>query len=649
MRILHCLVLMCFLGALKAHAEYPKPPLEAYGALPQIGDAEISPDGTKMAAIANIDGETYAVVFQLGAGIVARVLVDRAKARSVEFFDNDHVILRVSEHRGSRGATTVRRRGGEYRAALSFNIETGEIRRLLSETKKGSPFQSGWGRIIGRGSDEGSVLMPASMGRSQPSLDLLVTDLSSTYGTRIIKGTGDTIDWFVGSGGSILARERYSRRDDLYRIQAFSENKWKTIYREKSDILPRSVLGVAPDESGLILLGVLNEDYDQLLKIDLDGEITPILIPPEDREIERIITDDNRKVIGVRYSGLTPTYDFLDGSLESSYTAVSTQLPKASLYLDSWTDDRDLVLYRVFDRYVGESWLIHQQSTNSLQLVAKRRPNIPAEALSRLSQISYVARDGLEITGVLSLPPGDQTDHREPLPAIILPHGGPELYDKFDFDWMAQYFANRGYAVFQPNFRGSAGFGFAFKEAGHGEWGGKMQDDITDGVRALVDAGTIDENRVCIAGASYGGYAALIGATFTPELYSCVIAIAPVTDLNLMLLETKVRYGYSHWVLDYWKDLMVDGEARRNKLKAISPINFASSAQAPILILHGDTDTVVPYTQSLKMVKALQRAGKDVSLIKLEGEDHWLSVAETRLQTLQAMDTFISEHLPIDE
>ncbi|MEO1322674.1 MAG: prolyl oligopeptidase family serine peptidase [Pseudomonadota bacterium] len=160
-------------------------------------------------------------------------------------------------------------------------------------------------------------------------------------------------------------------------------------------------------------------------------------------------------------------------------------------------------------------------------------------------------------------------------------------------------------------------------------------------------AGMIDPDQVCIAGASYGGYAALAGAVFTPDLYKCVIAIAPVSDLNLMLSSEKRQHGRNHWVISYWEDVMAEGDARRNKLRSISPANFAENVAAPVLLLHGNDDTVVPYEQSTRMRNRLRSADKDVELIKLKGEDHWLSGAETRLQTLVEMDRFITEHLPI--
>ncbi|MEL7042669.1 MAG: S9 family peptidase [Pseudomonadota bacterium] len=345
---------------------------------------------------------------------------------------------------------------------------------------------------------------------------------------------------------------------------------------------------------------------------------------------------------------MEPDYAFLDAGLEASFEAVSDALPDATIYLDSWSDDRQKVLYEVCDATLGEVLLLHTQATNEISALTSIRPEIPNTAIGSMLEITYQARDGLSIQAILTLPPGYNQDTDPPLSAIVMPHGGPAAYDRFDFDWMAQYFANRGYAVLQPNFRGSTGFGLAFERAGDGEWGGKMQDDITDGVKALASSNYIDPNRVCIAGASYGGYAALAGAVFTPELYKCVVAIAPVADLNRMLRDERRQSGKDHWVISYWENVMSDGDARRQKLDSISPVKFAENVQAPVLLLHGDDDTVVPFSQSKAMERALKRADKSVELVRLKGEDHWLSVADTRLQTLRAMDRFMSEHLPVE-
>lgn len=648
MRVFAVLMFPLLLGWGHAFAEYPKPPLEAYGALAQISDAELSPDGTKVAAIANVPDGARMVVFDLnGGGISDPIGIENLKARGVEFFDNDHVILRASETK-----TTFGFRGEyEYSGAFAIDIKANEVKTLLKNTRELFPAQSGLGRIVGRGEKDGEILMPAYMGKrhTDPSYDLLKVNLGYPAGRNYAKGTGDTRDWFVGKNGKVLARERYNNKHDIFRVQWRDDGKWKTIF-EREQSIPFSILGVMPDESGLVFSRIQDDTVglNGLMKLGWDGEVSGPIIPVQNAEIESIYTDNNRALIGVRYAGVEPDYAFLDERLQTSFIQVSEALPDATIYLDSWSDDRDIVLYHVFAPDLGDVWLIHKGADNSLAMVANRRPAIPADAMGYMMSIEYKARDELAIQAILTVPPDFDPETTPPLPTIIMPHGGPAAYDRFDFDWMAQYFANRGYAIVQPNFRGSKGFGQAFEDAGRGEWGGKMQDDITDGVDALVTAQITDPNRVCIVGASYGGYAALAGAVFTPDTYRCVVAIAPVSDLNQMLRDERREHGNNHWVVSYWKDVMAEGEARREKLQSISPVNFATNAIAPVLLLHGDDDTVVPFGQSKDMERALKRAGRYVELVTLKGEDHWLSVADTRMQTLREMDRFISEHLPVE-
>ena len=263
--------------------------------------------------------------------------------------------------------------------------------------------------------------------------------------------------------------------------------------------------------------------------------------------------------------------------------------------------------------------------------------------------ISYPARDGLTITAILTWPPGLSDDQKVNLPLLVMPHGGPRTYDSLKFDWMAQYFANRGYLVLQPNFRGSSGFGTEFLNAGNGEWGGKMQDDVTDGAQALINSGKADPDRTCIVGWSYGGYSALAGGAFTPDMFKCVVAIAPVSDIPRMISDVKRKHGAYHWVVDYWEELISDGKIDKAKLKQISPSNHANAFTAPVLLIHGKHDATVPIDQSYIMQKALKRAGKSVELIKIKGEDHHLSESENRLAALKAMDAFITKHIGATE
>jgi dipeptidyl aminopeptidase/acylaminoacyl peptidase len=267
-------------------------------------------------------------------------------------------------------------------------------------------------------------------------------------------------------------------------------------------------------------------------------------------------------------------------------------------------------------------------------------PSVAAEELGASRVVRYAARDGVEITGYLTLPAGAGDG---PHPLILMPHGGPEVRDLFIYDRDAQFLATRGYAVFRPNFRGSSGYGRAFAEAGYGEWGGRMQNDLTDAVAHLVSTGVADPARICIMGYSYGGYAALAGAAFTPDLYRCSISIAGVSDLaeqaRYVIREGDAEEG------DYIRRSIGDPRADRARLDARSPALHAESITIPVLLLHGDQDSIVPVQQSRRMERALRNAGRDVSYVETAGEGHpyWSDTNQTRLYT--EIETFLARHL----
>jgi dipeptidyl aminopeptidase/acylaminoacyl peptidase len=244
----------------------------------------------------------------------------------------------------------------------------------------------------------------------------------------------------------------------------------------------------------------------------------------------------------------------------------------------------------------------------------------------------------------LTLPPGKEEKN---LPLIVLPHGGPHSRDEPGFDWFSQALASRGYAVLQPQFRGSDGFGDDLLHAGFGEFGKKMQTDLSDGVRTLATQGMIDAKRVCIVGASYGGYAALAGATIDTGVYRCAVSIAGLSDLRQQL-----RYWeWSHNKVDargerFWGRFLAVDDPDDLKLNDISPIKHVDKVTIPILLIHGKDDTVVPFAQSNDMADALKHAKKPYEFVTLKAEDHWLSKSETRLQMLQATVKFLETNNP---
>ena len=632
--------------AFQANSETATPPIEAYGKLPTVMDAEMSPDGSRVALLVGAGGSPAIIIFEDNAGITAKYDVSALNADYVSFGDKDHLLIGASM--AARGWRI--RRQYENSGAVSLSLKDGSSHQMLMREKRLYPTQTGLGKVVGILAS-GEALMPAFIGdprsRQEPDYDLMRVDIASGRVRDFAVGTEDTIDWFVDNDGKLLIRENYDNDNDHYLLERREGRGWEPLLEETADEIPIGVVAVAPDDSGIYFISTQDEEdgYTALSKMNLDGSIEHSQYYREGADIDHVITDKNRHLVGVRYSGMLPSYELLKPELTQSLEAVKAQFPNAMVELDSWAEDYSKVLYRVFDGFRVDYWVTHEPATNAYKLLSYARDDIPPEAIGPVATIEYPSRDGLTIPAVVTLPPGKQLTTDLNLPLIVLPHGGPKSYDSFDFDWMSQYFANRGYIVLQPNFRGSTGFGYNFTEAGSGEWGGKMQDDITDGVNALTEGGFADPDRVCIVGASYGGYAALAGGAFTPELYDCVAAIAPVTDLNAMMIDTQRESGRDHWAVSYWARLMADGDSRREKLDAISPAKHPEAFAAPVLLIHGEDDTVVGISQSLKMERALNSAGKPVQMIKLKGGDHWLRDSDTRLQTLQALDTFVSSQI----
>jgi dipeptidyl aminopeptidase/acylaminoacyl peptidase len=258
--------------------------------------------------------------------------------------------------------------------------------------------------------------------------------------------------------------------------------------------------------------------------------------------------------------------------------------------------------------------------------------------------IHYAAADGTTIPAYLTLPNGRAAEN---LPLIVFPHGGPLAADEPGFDWWAQAMASRGYVVLQPEFRGSDGYGYSHTIAGFGQFGRKMQTDLSDGVRFLASEHIIDPKRVCIVGGSYGGYAALAGPTLDRGVYRCAVSVAGISDPRAFLRWVEHRESKTDSLpIRFWTRFMGVENRDDPKLLEISPLSHADNADAPILLIHGSDDTVVPIEQSEDMADALKAAGKPVTFIKLKSEDHWLSRTETREQMLSATVDFLERNNP---
>lgn len=616
------------------------PPIEVYGELPGVSDIAISPDGAHFALITRQDGETLFVVRKSGGDFVGGAKAGGIKARYVTFPTDNFAIFHASET-ASPGGWGVK---WEQSAAYSFGVTTGKLALLLKDQPSLDLAQRGLGRIVGRLDGADTLFLPALtyQGTSASKYNLLRVEAGETSGRIHEKGMVDTYDWFIDGKGVVQARVDADEEADIFRVLTKRDGAWNTVYEEKRRSAAFRVEGLARG-GGAIVISAEYESADnrtaRLLEFSGETRLLPFADPR--KIVKGAVTDHTRTVLGVEYAGLVPTYDFADRALDAEVKALMEGYPEDAVTFKSMTDDANKLLFHISGGKTPPGYFLFDREAGTITRIASEYSSLTEKDIAPVTSIVYPARDGLKITALLTRPP--QTPFGQKSPLIVMPHGGPHAYDALGFDWLAQFFASRGYLVFQPNFRGSDGFGVAFREAGYREWGGKMQDDITDGVNLLIKKGWAQPQRVCIIGASYGGFAALAGGAFTPDLYQCVAAIAPVSDLVAHV--DSLEKGDAGWTGVWAAEHIGDREKDRDMLRERSPIEAAENFTAPVLLIHGVDDTIVPFKHSERIEAALKQAGKEVTLVKLKNEDHWLSQSETRLQTLRELDKFVAVNI----
>lgn len=615
-----------------------RPNVEHYGLLPKYRSVSVSPDGKHIALIEREGTKDFFVVRNAKTlEMVGGFNADKYNARDIFFASNNYVVILNSKHK-----RMARVRGAfEQGYAFVYDLASEKIKVLLAHSKGLYPAQS-FNNIVGFNSTTKELYMAAYTGNlyNSPRLDLYRVSLNTGKGRIYARGNQDTIDWFVDHQGKVLAREDFDKGKNKHQVFSKVSGDWQSVYELDTNIPNTSFPAVSHDGTRLLFLDGLDNNT-AIFSIDLsDGDIQGPNYWREEADVDDVMTDINRHLIAVKYSGFVPDYDFVEAQDDETFQLLTSSFSASSVHYLGHTSNKAQWLISISGNDGAGAYKIYDHNQRKLMHLTSEYPAI--ESIGKIRAVRIKARDGMMIPSIITMP--INSSKTKNLPLIALPHGGPESHDSLEFYWLSQYLAAKGYMVLQPNFRGSNGFGLALLEGGHGEWGGKMQDDITDAVAALVQAGYVDPDRVCIMGASYGGYSALAAGAFSPELYRCVIAIAGVSDLPLMLKTEKFRNGGDHWVVRYWETNMDASD--KNKLKSISPINAAEKFQAPVLLVHGNNDTVVPIKQSSRMYKALKRANKDAQFIKLEGEDHWLSASTTRVELLRIIDTFLDMHNP---
>ncbi len=621
-------------------------PLEAYGALPSIENAIVSPDGNSIAYVRSGKGKRYAIIQSLQSKqVLGAVDLQGEKLRSLAWAGNRHLIVTISQTANARGLVNRRM---EWSMAFSFNLDTKKTIPLMEyfnddiramNVVAGIPQP----RIIdGRPVVfvEGIYFKSSNNGR----LGLFEIDLDSGAVRLVEPGTSETGDFIIDQQGVVIARTEYDSDKRHWALMQRIGGAWVSTFDVVAPIDTPDVNEAVSYDGSALVVSWRNDGDTQFKQFSLrDGSELSRLRP--DMQLSGVISDPvTSRIIGVTRLNEGGDYVFFHPRAQTVWNSIQAAYPGASdITLQSWTSDWNKVVVRVAGPGRGDVIDLVDMTTRRADRIGQTYDGIGGEDFAAVQWINYPASDGRKIFAYLTLPRNRAAQN---LPLIVLPHGGPATRDSSGFDYIAQAIASRGYAVLQPQFRGSAGFGWDFLSAGFGQWGRKMQTDLSDGVRALAAKGVIDPKRVCITGASYGGYAALAGVTLDAGVYRCAVSIAGISDLESFLTWKRRRVGADSLTMRHWDRFLGAKGVSDPVLASISPIKHVAKVDVPVLLIHGNDDTVVPIDQSEDMEASLRRAGKQVSFIKLDGDDHWLSRSETRLRMLTSAISFLEQHNP---
>jgi dipeptidyl aminopeptidase/acylaminoacyl peptidase len=385
-------------------------------------------------------------------------------------------------------------------------------------------------------------------------------------------------------------------------------------------------------------------DLVELEGLDLaSGDIAKIESDPEHRvDLGGVETSEvDYRILFTSYEDARERRYFRDKELERQYAWLQSKLPGMDVDFGSRSADENVWIVVAHSDVEPGAVYLWNRKAGTLDLQYRVREELPREALSQRQPFSFASSDGLEIPGYLTLPKGLPPQN---LPLIVLPHGGPWARDSYGYDGFAQFFANRGYAVLQPNFRGSTGYGKAFLNAGNGQWGRKMQDDLTWGVKALVAKGVVDPKRVGIFGGSYGGYATLAGVAFTPDVYAAAVAYVAPSNL-ITLLDAIPPYWEAGRKQMYTR--MADPTTPQGKalLVAESPLTDAKAIVTPLMVVQGKNDPRVNVRESNQIVAAVRDNGKPVEYLVAPDEGHGFARPINNLALVTEMEKFFARYL----
>lgn len=606
---------------------------------PLLSHVALSPDGSRIAARAFIEGHEFVVSSP----------VSPLKARPLLRLDREGIDLGMlgwaSETRivGSGSLRFFAAVGVRARSSRLFAVDAdGGALRVLGKNWPWRAFMQFEDRVIDFLWDDPDAILvnyndPRKRGTSAKRIDVHNGRL---LGSRAFEPDVDA--WFADHAGRV--RAGVGQRDTRYVFYARSDEDSGFDRVDRFDVMEGSGIRFAgfSEDPAVVYVYVSPEGSDRLAVRAYDlrtKSLGATVFSHEKVDAGELHYGAGDRLLAVSYVVDEPALHFVDEAAARRQAALDRALPGTINRITQWNRDYGKALVVAFRDTVPPRHYLYTVEAKSLTPLFEEYPKLRGRRLAEMQPIAYPARDGRTIHGYLTLPLGAEA---KGLATLVMPHGGPDSRDVKAFDPTVQLFASHGYAVLQMNFRGSAGYGTQHQRAGNEEWGRAIQDDVTDGVRFLVDQGIADPKRIGIFGGSFGGYTALMGLVKTPELYRAGASVAGVSDLDRLLADDQwyMNFGaiMGKKIGGRWKD--------RDRIEETSPVEQVEKIQAPVLLGHGEDDWRVHVAQAENMAKALRKAGKPVELHVYDREGHGFYDERNRIDFYTKLVEFFLRHVP---
>ena len=587
----------------------------------------ISPDGNALAYIGPHGGVLNVWVGRFGASTDGFRPVTE---------DSDRGIRHHLWSHDSRRILYVQDRAGDENWRLyDVDLDSGITRDL-------TPFEGVQAQLIAYEKKFPTEIL-VGLNRDDPRLhDVYHLDLRTGELEKVVENFG-VVGWVADAQLAVRAALRHRRdggMDVLASWPGAGPDEWETVLAVAAeDAIGTQIVGFSGDGRGLYLVSSVDADTSRLLHFDLERGDMEVLAEDPRYDVDSVtLHPDTRAVQLVNVIKARVANKVIDASIQADIDGIrAIQRGDFAITGRDHADRRWLVSFSVDDG--PGSYYVWDRQAGAATFLFHDRPALSDYRLARMEPFAFSARDGLEIEGYLTFPVGTA---RERLPTVLCVHGGPWHRDVWGYSVEAQFLANRGYLCAQVNFRGSTGYGKDFLNAANKEWAGKMHEDLIDAVQFLVAKGWADGERVAIVGGSYGGYAALVGATFTPEVFSCAIARAAPSNLKTLI----------EAVPPYWEPMVAqfhqrvgDPETEAEFLWSRSPLSRVDAIRIPILMEHGVNDPRVKHAESEQIVAAMRDKGIDHEYLLYPDEGHGLVKPENRVSSAAAAERFLAKHL----